>query len=97
MHVPRVTPIHHPVTTWSLVPAGVIEAACGGWGCETTVEGIYEGLMEVAEASDEALEALGEGARQYVRQHFTWSVVAERYLEMVSTVFNGDHSSTSGA
>ena len=77
--------------------AGVIEAARGGWGCETTVEGIYEGLMEVAEASDEALEALGEGARQYVRQHFTWSVVAERYLEMVSTVFNGDHSSTSGA
>lgn len=52
----------------------------GGLVVPATAEGLQAGLNEILRGPEE-LKAMGERLKHYVRTHFTWDIIARKYLE----------------
>jgi glycosyltransferase involved in cell wall biosynthesis len=53
----------------------------GGQVVPATIEGLQKGLNEILKGP-EGLKAMGERLNHYVRTHFAWDTVVNKYLEL---------------
>ena len=63
----------------------IISACKGGWLCEESVDSIANTIGQIE--PDELLKR-GINARNYAKEHLTWSIVARQYMEKITKILN---------
>lgn len=59
----------------------------GGMVVPASVEGLQRGLGTILNDRDR-LRVMGANLAQYVREHFTWDVMAQKYVELYSSILD---------
>ncbi len=78
-----------PVLTTQAVPWPDLERNDCGWRVPVSVAGLADGISAVTALSDEARFAMGVRGHDLVRTQYSWESVAQRFLELYSSVQAG--------
>ena len=65
----------------------ILEAK-GGWGAELDSKSIYNNLVKISKIPKDELEKMGQNARKYFLDNFTWGTVTDIYLTKVKNELN---------
>lgn len=65
----------------------ILEAK-GGWGAELDSKSIYNNLVKISKIPKDELEKMGQNARKYFLDNFTWGIVTDIYLTKVKNELN---------
>ncbi len=78
-----------PVLATEAVPWPDLERNDCGWRVPVSVAGLSEGISAATALSDEARIAMGERGHDLVRTQYSWESVANRFLDLYSSVQTG--------
>lgn len=63
----------------------IISLCNGGWLCDDSVDSIAKAILQVEKERDEILER-GINAKNYVKEHLTWPIVAQQWLRKAGKI-----------